>query len=63
LKHLKSIYTFPDKSVQVPEKSGQDVLADFEQQFIPSPQAGADLISVAEQYSKLNFYSAYALPI
>jgi hypothetical protein len=29
LKHLKSLYTFTDKSVQV-------VLADFEQQFIPA---------------------------
>jgi len=25
---LKSLYTFTDKSVQVPEVSGQDVLAD-----------------------------------
>jgi len=28
LKHLKSLYTFTDKSVQVADKSGQVVLAD-----------------------------------
>jgi hypothetical protein len=33
MKHLKSLHTFTDKSVQVPEESGQEVLADFEQQL------------------------------
>jgi hypothetical protein len=33
---LKSLYTFPDWSGQVPKGSGQDVLAVFEQQFIPA---------------------------
>jgi len=28
LKHLKSLFTFTEKSVQVPDKTGQDVLAD-----------------------------------
>ena len=28
LKHLKTLNTFTEKSGQVPEKSGQDVLAD-----------------------------------
>lgn len=28
LKHLKSLYTFPEKSGQVPDESGQEVLAD-----------------------------------
>ena len=28
LKHLKSLHTFPEKSGQVPDSSGQDVLAD-----------------------------------
>ncbi len=27
VKHLKSLHTFTDKSVQVPDKSGQDMLA------------------------------------
>ena len=28
LKHLNSLHTFPEKSGQVPDSSGQDVLAD-----------------------------------
>jgi hypothetical protein len=33
---LNSLHTFPEKSGQVPEESGQEVLADFEQQFNPA---------------------------
>ncbi|MDO9256584.1 MAG: hypothetical protein Q7U54_13785 [Bacteroidales bacterium] len=48
---MKSLNTFTDKSVQVPEESGQEVLADFEQQFIPalvtaSPVAGCKKQSI-----------------
>jgi len=52
LKHLESLYTFTDKSGQVPDKLGQVVLADFEQQFIPALALASTVMPHAKKNNK-----------